>query len=43
MVEEDKNMEELAQEYDDSQIQVLDGLEAVRMRPARQPDQPDNQ
>lgn len=33
MTEENKNMEELAQAYDASQIQVLEGLEAVRMRP----------
>ncbi len=33
MTEEQKNHEELAQEYDASQIQVLEGLEAVRMRP----------
>lgn len=33
MTEEKKKMEELAQEYDASQIQVLEGLEAVRMRP----------
>ena len=33
MTEETKNMEQRAQEYDASQIQVLEGLEAVRMRP----------
>ncbi|EMP71461.1 DNA gyrase subunit B [Streptococcus sobrinus DSM 20742 = ATCC 33478] len=33
MTEENKNRQELAQEYDASQIQVLEGLEAVRMRP----------
>lgn len=33
MTEEKKAMEQLAQEYDASQIQVLEGLEAVRMRP----------
>ncbi|MGT2926395.1 DNA topoisomerase (ATP-hydrolyzing) subunit B [Streptococcus cuniculipharyngis] len=33
MTEEMKNLEELAQAYDASQIQVLEGLEAVRMRP----------
>ena len=33
MTEENKNREDLAQEYDASQIQVLEGLEAVRMRP----------
>ncbi|AHX74698.1 DNA topoisomerase (ATP-hydrolyzing) subunit B [Streptococcus agalactiae] len=33
MTEEIKNMEQRAQEYDASQIQVLEGLEAVRMRP----------
>ena len=33
MTEENKNLEALAQEYDASQIQVLEGLEAVRMRP----------
>ena len=33
MTEETKNLEELAKEYDASQIQVLEGLEAVRMRP----------
>lgn len=30
---EEKNLEERAQEYNASQIQVLEGLEAVRMRP----------
>ena len=29
---EEKNLEERAQEYNASQIQVLEGLEAVRMR-----------
>ncbi|EMP65146.1 DNA topoisomerase (ATP-hydrolyzing) subunit B [Streptococcus mutans] len=33
MTEENKNLDQLAQEYDASQIQVLEGLEAVRMRP----------
>lgn len=33
MTEENKDLEALAQEYDASQIQVLEGLEAVRMRP----------
>ena len=33
MTDELKNFEEKAQEYDASQIQVLEGLEAVRMRP----------
>lgn len=33
MVEDHKNLEDLAKEYDASQIQVLEGLEAVRMRP----------
>ncbi|MDW5392386.1 DNA topoisomerase (ATP-hydrolyzing) subunit B [Streptococcus suis] len=33
MTEEIKNLQEKAQEYDASQIQVLEGLEAVRMRP----------
>ncbi|MCB5061249.1 DNA topoisomerase (ATP-hydrolyzing) subunit B [Streptococcus mutans] len=33
MIEENKNLDQLAQEYDASQIQVLEGLEAVRMRP----------
>lgn len=33
MTEETKNMADLAKEYDASQIQVLDGLEAVRVRP----------
>ena len=33
MTEENKNLAELAKEYDASQIQVLEGLEAVRMRP----------
>ncbi|MGO2195864.1 MAG: DNA topoisomerase (ATP-hydrolyzing) subunit B [Lactococcus lactis] len=33
MNEENKNLEMLADEYDASQIQVLEGLEAVRMRP----------
>ena len=32
MTDELKNLEEKAQEYDASQIQVLEGLEAVRMR-----------
>ena len=32
MTEENKNLAELAKEYDASQIQVLEGLEAVRMR-----------
>ncbi|HFI0054535.1 TPA: DNA topoisomerase (ATP-hydrolyzing) subunit B [Streptococcus suis] len=33
MTEEIKDLQEKAQEYDASQIQVLEGLEAVRMRP----------
>lgn len=33
MTEEIKNLQEKVQEYDASQIQVLEGLEAVRMRP----------
>lgn len=33
MIEENKQVEEKAQEYDASQIQVLEGLEAVRTRP----------
>ncbi|WP_019317420.1 DNA topoisomerase (ATP-hydrolyzing) subunit B [Streptococcus mutans] len=33
MTEENKNLDQLAQEYDASQIQVLEGLEAVRIRP----------
>mgnify|MGYP003619512800 FL=1 len=33
MSEEIKQMQEKAQEYDASQIQVLEGLEAVRLRP----------
>ncbi|MCK1237292.1 DNA topoisomerase (ATP-hydrolyzing) subunit B [Streptococcus uberis] len=33
MIDENKNLEENVQEYDASQIQVLEGLEAVRMRP----------
>ncbi|AXQ78980.1 DNA topoisomerase (ATP-hydrolyzing) subunit B [Streptococcus chenjunshii] len=33
MTEEKTNFEDLGQEYDASQIQVLEGLEAVRMRP----------
>ena len=33
MNEENKNLEMIADEYDASQIQVLEGLEAVRMRP----------
>ncbi|VTS32383.1 DNA gyrase subunit B [Streptococcus porcinus] len=33
MIEENKPLEDNVQEYDASQIQVLEGLEAVRMRP----------
>lgn len=33
MTEENNKLDQLAQEYDASQIQVLEGLEAVRMRP----------
>lgn len=33
MIDENKNLKENVQEYDASQIQVLEGLEAVRMRP----------
>ena len=33
MTEEEKNLAELAKAYDASQIQVLEGLEAVRRRP----------
>lgn len=33
MMEENKQLQNKAQEYDASQIQVLEGLEAVRMRP----------
>lgn len=33
MTDELKNFEEKAQEYDASQIQVLEGLEAVRYAP----------
>ncbi|BAQ51012.1 DNA gyrase subunit B [Streptococcus pyogenes] len=33
MIEENKHFEKKLQEYDASQIQVLEGLEAVRMRP----------
>ncbi|HEM4043863.1 DNA topoisomerase (ATP-hydrolyzing) subunit B [Streptococcus suis] len=33
MTEEIKDLQEKAQEYDASQIQVLEGLEAIRMRP----------
>lgn len=33
MIEENKHFEKKMQEYDASQIQVLEGLEAVRMRP----------
>ncbi|HES7557660.1 TPA: DNA topoisomerase (ATP-hydrolyzing) subunit B [Streptococcus pyogenes] len=33
MIEENKHLEKKMQEYDASQIQVLEGLEAVRMRP----------